>query len=87
MARWTMIIDSQIRPTRFAIKILFTTSKSESKVCLCVKLFDYFPMSILIRWTWNLSRFVLNSVEILIWNEHSEWNVKESESKKENWLP
>ena len=37
-------------------------------VRLCVKLFDFFRGRILIRLTWNLSRFVPNSVEILTWN-------------------
>jgi len=52
--------DSQIRPTRFAINFLFTTARAERKVRLCVKLFDFFPRWILIRLTWNLSRFVPN---------------------------
>ena len=33
-----------------------------------MKLFDFFPRWILIRFTWNFSRFVLNSVEVLTWN-------------------
>jgi len=37
-------------------------------VRLCLKLFDFFPRWILIRLTWNLSRFVPNSVKILTWN-------------------
>jgi len=32
------------------------------------KLFDFFPRWILILLTWNLSRFVPNSVQILTWN-------------------
>ena len=60
--------EPQIRPTRFAINILFITARAEWKVRLCVKLFDFFPSWILIRLTWNLSRFVPNSVEILTWN-------------------
>jgi len=60
--------DSQTCPTRFAINFLFTTSTVESKLRLCVKYFNFFPMSILIRLTWNLSRFVPNLVEILTWN-------------------
>jgi len=35
---------------------------------LCAKLFYFFREWILIRLTWNLWRFVPNSVEILIWN-------------------
>jgi len=38
------------------------------KVRLCVKLFDFYRGWILIRLTWNFSRFVPNSVEILTWN-------------------
>ena len=37
-------------------------------VLLYVKLFDFFRGRILILLTWNLSRFVPNSVEILGWN-------------------
>jgi len=70
----TMSIDfwlrfqPQIRPTEFAINFLFITASAERKVRLCVKLFDFFPRWILIRLTWNLLRFVPNSVEILTWN-------------------
>jgi len=60
--------ELQTRPTRFAINFLFITVRAERKVCSCVKLFDFFPGWILIRLTWNLSRFVPNSVEILIRN-------------------
>jgi len=35
---------------------------------LCAKLFDFFRGWILIRLTWNLWRFVPNSLEILRWN-------------------
>ena len=59
---------AQIRPTRLAIIFLLITAKAERKVRLCVKLFDFFRGRILIRLTWNLSRFVPNSVEILTWN-------------------
>jgi len=38
------------------------------KVRSCVKLFDFFRGWILICLTWILSRFVPNSVEILMWN-------------------
>ena len=55
-------------PTRFAINFLFITARAERKFRLCVKLFDFFPGWILIRLTWNLSRFVANSVEILTRN-------------------
>jgi len=58
----------QIRPTRFTINFLFITAMVERKVRLCVKLFDFFRWWILIRLTWNLLRFVPNSVEILGWN-------------------
>ena len=60
--------EPQIRPTRLAINFLFVTARAERKVRLCVKLFDSFRGWILIRLTWNLSRFVPNSVEILGWN-------------------
>jgi len=53
---------------KLAINILLITVMAESKVRLCVKLFDFFHGCILIRLTWNLSRFVPNSVEILTWN-------------------
>ena len=49
-------------------KFLFITARVEKKVRLCVKLFDFFPRWILIRLTWNLWRFVPNSVQILTWN-------------------
>jgi len=60
--------ESQIRPTRLTINFLFVTARAEGKVHLCVKLFDFFRGWILIRLTWNLSRFFRNSVEILGWN-------------------
>ena len=60
--------EPQIRPTRLAINLLFVTARAERKVRLCVKLFDFFRGWIVIRLTWNLSRFVPNSVEILGWN-------------------
>ena len=60
--------EPQTRPTRFAINFLFITARAERKVRSCVKLFDFFPGWILIRLTWNLSRFVPNSVEILTRN-------------------
>ena len=61
-------LEPQIRFTRFAINFLFITATVVMKVRLCVKLFDFFPRWILIRLTWNLSRFVPNSVKILRWN-------------------
>jgi len=64
--------EPQIRPTRLAINFLFITVRVEREVCLCVKLFDFFRGWILIRLTWNLSRFVPNSVEILRWNFRKE---------------
>jgi len=60
--------EPQIRPARLGINFLFITARAERKVRLCAKLFDFFRGWILIRWTWNLSRFVPNSVEILAWN-------------------
>ena len=63
-----VILEPQIRPTGFAINILFITATAGRKVRLCVKLFDFFPRWILICLTWNLSRFVPNSVEILTWS-------------------
>jgi len=59
--------EPQIRPTRLAINFLFITARAGRKVRLCVKLFDFFRGRILIRLTWNLSRSVPNSVEILTW--------------------
>jgi len=59
--------EFQICPTRLAINFLFITARAERNVRLCVKLFDFFRWWILIRLTWNLSRFVPNSVEILTW--------------------
>jgi len=53
---------------KIAINILFVTARAERKVRLCVKLFDFFRGWILIRWTWNLSSFVPNSVEVIGWN-------------------
>jgi len=60
-------LEGQIRPTGFAINFLFITTRAEMKVRFCVKLFYFFPRWILIRLTWNLSRFSPNSVEILTW--------------------
>jgi len=54
--------EPQIRSIRFSINFLFITDRVERNVRLCVKLFDIFPRCILIRLTWNLSRFVPNSV-------------------------
>jgi len=63
-----MRFEPHIRPTRLAINFLFITVRAKSKVLLCVKLFDFFCGWIFIRLTWNMSRFVPNSVEILGWN-------------------
>ena len=60
--------EAQIRPTRLAINFLLITARAGRKVRLCVKLFDFFCRRILIRLTWNLPRFVPNSVEILTWD-------------------
>jgi len=60
--------EPQIRTTELAINFLFITARAERKVRLCIKLFHSFRGWILIRLTWNLSRFVPNSVEILTWN-------------------
>ena len=57
-----------ISPTRLEINFLLITGRVEGKVRLCVKLFDFFRGWIPILLTWNLSRLVLNSVEILMWN-------------------
>jgi len=59
--------DPHIRPTRLAISFLLITVRVERKVRSCVKLFDFFRGWILIRFTWNLLRFVPNSVEIFTW--------------------
>jgi len=61
-------IWAQNLSTRFAINFWFITAGVGRKVGLCVKLFEFFPRWILIRLTWNLSRFIPNSVEILTWN-------------------
>jgi len=63
-----MRFEPQICPTRLAINFWFVTTMVERKVRLCVKLFDFFRGWILIRLTWNLSRFVPNSVEMVGWN-------------------
>ena len=63
-----MRFEPQIRPTGLAINFLFITARAERKVRVCVKLFHSFRGWILIRFTWNLSRVVPNSVEILTWN-------------------
>ena len=60
--------EPQIRPTRLAINFLFITDRAEKKVRLGVKLFDFSRGWILIRLTWNLPRFVPNSVDIHTWN-------------------
>jgi len=60
--------EPQIRPTRLKINFLSITARAERKVRLCVKLFDFFGGWILIRLTWNLSRFVSNLVQVLTWN-------------------
>jgi len=63
-----MRFEPQIHPKKIAINFLFIIAKVLRKVRLCVKLFDFFPRWILIRLTWNLSRFVPNSVKFLTWN-------------------
>ena len=60
--------EIEIRPSKLAINFLIITARTERKVRLCVKLFDFFRGWILIRLTRNLSHFVPNSVEILGWN-------------------
>jgi len=60
--------EPQIRPTRLTINFLSVTTRAERKPRFCVKLFDFFRGWILIGLTWNMSRFVPNSVEILGWN-------------------
>jgi len=60
--------EPQICPNWLAINFLFVTARAERKVHLCVKLFDFFCGWILVPLTWNLSRFVPNSLEILTWN-------------------
>ena len=49
-------------------KFFIDHCQSWKKVRSCVKLFNFFRGLILIRLTWNLSRFVPNSVEIHTWN-------------------
>jgi len=60
--------EPQIRLTRLAINFLFITARAERKIRLSGKLFDFFRGWILIRLSWNFSRFLPNSVEILTWN-------------------
>ena len=60
--------EPQICPKRLAINFLFITARAERKVRLCVELLDFFRGWILLRLTWNLSRFVPNTVETLTWN-------------------
>ena len=60
--------EPQIRHTRLTINFLFITDRAERKDRLCAKLFDFFRGRVLICLTWNLSRFVPNSMEILTWN-------------------
>jgi len=60
--------EPQIPPKSLAINFSFITARAESTDHLCVKLFDFFRRWIHIRLTWNLSRFVPNSVEVLTWN-------------------
>jgi len=60
--------EPQIRLTRLTINILFISVRAERKDRSCVKLLDFFPWWILIRFTWNLSLFVPNSVDVLTWN-------------------
>jgi len=57
-----------IHPTRLAINVWLITARVEGKVRLSVKLFEILRGVILIRLTWNLLRFVSNSVEFLTWN-------------------
>ena len=63
-----LIFEPHIRPIRLAINVLLITSRVEGKDRYSVKLFDILRGWILIRLTWNLSRFAPNSVEILTWN-------------------
>jgi len=51
-------VEALIRPTRLAINFLLITARGGRKVRFCVKLFYFFRRRILIRLTWNLSRFV-----------------------------
>ena len=60
--------EAQILPTGFAIHFSFIIARAERKVRLFDKLFYFFSRWILIRLTWNLSRFAQNSVGILTWN-------------------
>jgi len=60
--------EPQIPPTSLTINFLFITAWTERKYRLCVKVFDFFRRWILHGLTWNLSRFVPNSVEVPTWN-------------------
>ena len=67
-AEFWLRFEPKIRPTGLAINFLFITAGAERKVRLFAKLFDFFRGWILICLTWNLSRFVPNSVEIVTSN-------------------
>jgi len=61
------IFEPQICPTRLVINFLLITARVKGRY-VCGKLINFFRWWILIRLTWNLSRFVDNSVQILTWN-------------------
>ena len=60
--------EAQIRHIGFAINFLFNTARAERKVRLCETVLFFFSRWILIRLTWNWSRFAPNLVEILTRN-------------------
>ena len=61
-------VGPQFRPTRFVINFVFIIAKAERNVRFFVKLFHFFSNWILIRFSWNLSRLVPNSIGILTQN-------------------
>ena len=60
--------EPQIHATRFAINFLFITVRMKGRFVCVWNCLIFFRGWVLIRLTWNLSRFVPNSVEILMWN-------------------
>jgi len=60
--------EPHILPTRLTISFLLIIAMTERKVRSCEKLLAFFRVWILICFTWNSSRYVPNSVEILTLN-------------------
>ena len=64
---FSLRFEPQIHPTKLAINFLLSLSWLKARFVLC-EIVWFFCWRILIRLTWNLSRFVPNSVEILTCN-------------------